>query len=220
MLPVTVIGFKGWFIKTGSGYYDRRGCRERAVRLEIFRRCNAALWQIPRFRVTIRTLGKSFRASTCSSRETTAITRNIVNIKLLRLPREISAVVAVYISVNLQARSPRFFLSLPLSPSFDDPLCIRKIGSSTPPLIEVSRALSCATIWHEDFASRNDFYSTPFNPPSPRGATLFTARTRSMDHHRRNTYTCLLRSYPPFFLYQRPRDITGSPSLYSECEGR
>lgn len=70
---------------------------------------------------------------------------------------------------------------------------MHSFGSSTPPLIEVSRALSRATIWHEDFASRNDFYSTPFNPPSPRGATLFTARTRSMDHHRRNTYTCLLR---------------------------
>lgn len=41
VLPVTVIGFKGWFIKTGPGY-DRRGCRERALGHEIFRRCNAA----------------------------------------------------------------------------------------------------------------------------------------------------------------------------------
>lgn len=91
--------------------------------------------------------------------------------------------------------SPRFFLSPSLFPLSWTILYafVRKIGSSTPPLIEVSRALSRATIWHEDFASRNDFYSTPFNPPSPRGATLFTARTRSMDHHRRNTYTCLLR---------------------------
>ena len=46
VLPVTVIGFKGWFIKTGSGGGVITIVAD--ARLEIFRRCNAALWQIPR----------------------------------------------------------------------------------------------------------------------------------------------------------------------------